>query len=145
MQKPESPSESADVEAATPADRRDAAKQAIEALLPMRPVEFYILLALAEGDLHGYGIIQATLERSRGSVRLDPGTLYRAIVRLADTCLLEEADRRRVDDDLADRRRRYYAITELGRRVARAEAERMADLVDDARASRLIRDLEGAS
>lgn len=104
--------------------------------LPMRPVEFYILLALAEEDLHGYGIIQATLERSGGAIRLDPGTLYRAIVRLADAGLLRETDRRESDDD-ADRRRRYYAITEDGKSVARAEAERMAGLVDDARAVHL--------
>jgi DNA-binding PadR family transcriptional regulator len=103
-------------------------------------VEFYILLALAEGNLHGYGIIQGTLERSEGGVRLDPGTLYRAITRLADSGLLEEAERQPAAD-LADRRRRYYAITELGREVARAEAERMAGLVDDARASRLIGNL----
>jgi len=107
--------------------------------LPMRPVEFYILLALAEGDLHGYGIIQSTLERSDGEVRLDPGTLYRAIVRLADAGLLEESDRRDADD-LPDQRRRYYSITDTGRDIARAEAERMAGLVEDARAVALMRD-----
>lgn len=106
--------------------------------LPMRPVEFYILLALAEGDLHGYGIIQSTLERSGGEIRLDPGTLYRAIVRLADAGLLREADRRPSGD--ADQRRRYYAITDEGRAVARAEVERMVELVDDARAVRLTGD-----
>lgn len=107
--------------------------------LPMRPVEFYILLALAEGDLHGYGIIQSTLERSGGEIRLDPGTLYRAIVRLADAGLLREADRR-PSCDAADQRRRYYAITDEGRAVARAEVGRMAGLVDDARAVRLTGD-----
>ena len=115
-----------------------------ESFLPMRPVEFYILLALAEGNLHGYGIIQATLERSNGTVRLDPGTLYRAIVRLADAGLLEDTERRAAAD-LADQRRRYYAITDLGLDVAGAEAGRMADLVEDARASQLARDLGGTS
>ena len=113
----------------------------VGAFVPLRPVEFYILLALAEADAHGYGIIRATLERSGGQVRLDPGTLYRAIVRLLDAGLLAEADRRPAED-LADRRRRYYEITELGRRAAAAEAERMAGLVTDARISHLIGDLE---
>jgi DNA-binding PadR family transcriptional regulator len=112
------------------------------ALLPMRPVEFYILLALAERDLHGYGIIQATLERSGGEIRLDPGTLYRAIVRLADAGLLEETDRRETDEP--DQRRRYYAITEAGREAACAEAERMAGLVKDARSAELTREAERA-
>jgi DNA-binding PadR family transcriptional regulator len=109
----------------------------------MRPVEFYILLALAEGDLHGYGIIQTTLDRSGGEIRLDPGTLYRAIVRLADAGLLCESDRRDTDE-APDQRRRYYSITPQGRRVARAEAERMAGLVEDARSVELVRDAEGA-
>jgi len=109
---------------------------------PMRPVEFYILLSLAEGNLHGYGIIQSTLERSHGEVRLDPGTLYRAIVRLGDHELLVE-EPRQAAADLDDKRRRYYAITALGRKVAAAEARRMAGLVEDARISSLIGDVEG--
>lgn len=104
---------------------------------PMRPVEFYILLALAEADLHGYGIIQATAERSGGAVRLDPGTLYRAIVRLADAGLLRESERRE-GEDAADQRRRYYSITSEGLALARAEAERMASLVEDARSIHLM-------
>ena len=109
---------------------------------PMRPVEFYILLALAEGNLHGYGIIQSTLERSHGEVRLDPGTLYRAIVRLRDDELLVE-EPRRAAADLEHKRRRYYAITALGQKVAAAEARRMAGLVEDARVSSLIGDVKG--
>ena len=108
---------------------------------PMRPVEFYILLALAEGNLHGYGIIQSTLERSHGEVRLDPGTLYRAIVRLRDHELLVEKPRRAAVD-LDHKRRRYYAITALGTKVAAAEARRMTGLVEDARISSLIGDVE---
>ncbi len=111
--------------------------------LPLRPVEFYVLLALAEGDSHGYGIIQSTLERSQGQVRLDPGTLYRAIVRLADQGMLAEASRRNAED-LDDKRRRYYAITAFGREVAGAEARRMSGLVTDAQVSNLIRDGEEA-
>ena len=105
--------------------------------LPLRPVEFYILLALAERDLHGWGIVQATLKRSRGGVRLDPGTLYRALRRLQDAGLLVDAERRPAPD-LADRRRRYYRLAAAGRRVAAAEAERLAGLVRDARLSKLI-------
>jgi len=109
--------------------------------LPMRPVEFYILLALAEGDLHGYGIIQATEERTGGAVRLDPGTLYRAIVRLDDAGFLREAASGEAQG-ASDRRRRTYRITEAGREAAVAETERMAALVDDARAVRLTRGAE---
>ena len=108
-----------------------------DSFLPMRPVEFYILLALADSDCHGYGIIQATLERSGGTIRLDPGTLYRAITRLKESGLLAEADRREAAD-LANQRRRYYGITELGRRIAAAEAERMSGLVEDARLNNLL-------
>jgi DNA-binding PadR family transcriptional regulator len=107
----------------------------------MRPVEFYILLALAEGDLHGYGIIQATEERSHGEIRLDPGTLYRAIVRLDDAGFLREADADQ-QPEASDGRRRYYQITGAGRAAAAAEAERMAALVADARAVRLVRGRE---
>ncbi len=110
--------------------------------IPMRPVEFYILLGLAEGTLHGYGIIQSTLERSSGEVRLDPGTLYRAIVRLGDRGLLAE-ESRQAAADLDNKRRRYYAITALGKKVAAAEAQRMVGLVEDARLSSLIGDAEG--
>jgi DNA-binding PadR family transcriptional regulator len=118
----------------------DVAHTQIDAHLPLRPVEFYILLALAEHDTHGFGIIRATEERSGGSIRLDPGTLYRAITRLGEDGLLEEANRRPAAD-LADKRRRYYRLTDLGREVARAEARRLAELVRDARSSDLIRDL----
>ena len=110
---------------------------------PMRPVEFYILLALAESDQHGYGIIQSTLERSGGTVRLDPGTLYRAIVRLADDNLLIE-EPRKAAEDLGDKRRRYYAITPLGRKAAAVEAQRMAGLVEDARLTELFSDIESS-
>jgi DNA-binding PadR family transcriptional regulator len=120
-------------------EEREVAHTDVDAFLPLRPVEFYILLALAERDTHGFGIIRATEERSGGSIRLDPGTLYRAITRLGEDGLLEEAAPRPAAD-LADRRRRYYRLTELGREVASAEAQRLAGLVRDARSSELIRD-----
>jgi len=106
-------------------------------LIPLRPVEFYILLALSEGECHGYGIVQTTEERSGGDVRLDTGTLYRAIMRLQERGLLEEAPRRDAAD-LDRRNRRYYRLTPAGREVASAEARRLDGLVRDARASRLL-------
>lgn len=103
---------------------------------PMRPVEFYILLALAREDLHGYGIIQATERQSGGRVSLDPGTLYRAIRRLHEAGLLEDAERRDADD--VDGRRRYYTLTRSGRAAAAEEARRLAGLVRAAADTDLI-------
>lgn len=118
----------------------DDPRQAHE-FLPLRPVEFYILVALAQRDLHGYGIIQATEENSRGAVSLDPGTLYRAIKRLDDSGLLEEAQD--AQDDA--RGRRTYTLTADGRRVARAEARRLARLLEGAQAGHLLDDAESAT
>lgn len=109
----------------------------IDDLVPLRPVEFYILLALSEDECHGYGIVQITEERSGGNVRLDTGTLYRAIMRLHEQGLLEESERRDAED-LDHRNRRYYRLTPAGREVATAEARRLAGLVHDARASHLL-------
>jgi len=104
---------------------------------PMRPIEFYILLALARGELHGYGIMQATEQQSGGRVHLDAGTLYRAIQRLRGAGLLEEAERREAGD-LGNERRRYYELTETGRSAAAAEAQRLHGLVRSALDSELI-------
>jgi DNA-binding PadR family transcriptional regulator len=109
--------------------------------LPLRPVEFYILLALSEGETHGYGIVRATEERSGSDVRLDTGTLYRALFRLREAGLVEETDRRAADD-LGGRRRRYYRLTPRGRTVAVAEARRLAGLVRDATLAKLLGDPE---
>lgn len=105
--------------------------------LPLRPVEFEILLTLAPGERHGYAIIQETEARSQGAVRLETGTLYRALHRLGQAGLVTPIERRPADDG-GDERRRYYALTPLGRKVAAAEATRMARLVVAARAARLI-------
>ena len=105
--------------------------------LPLRPVEFEILLTLAHGERHGYAILQETEARSGGALHLETGTMYRALRRLVEAGLAAPAARRpRAEDD--DERRRYYAITALGRRVAAAEAERVARLVAAARAARLL-------
>jgi DNA-binding PadR family transcriptional regulator len=105
--------------------------------LPLRPVEFDILLALGDGERHGYGILQEALRRSGGSTVLEPGTLYRALRRMLKAGLVAEALGRAAASD--DGRRRYYRLTGLGRRVAASEAERMAGLVLTARALGLLR------
>ncbi len=97
--------------------------------LPLRPVELHILLALADGDLHGYAIRQEAAKRSGGEVLLEPGTLYRALRRLLEDGLVAETRAARETDE----RRRTYRLTDLGRRVAVAETERLAALVDEAR------------
>ncbi len=105
--------------------------------LPLRPVEFEILLTLAPGERHGYAIIQETEARSDGAVTLETGTLYRALHRLVQAGLVTPTERRHTDDS-DDERRRYYALTPLGRQVAAAEAMRLARLVSAAQAARLI-------
>ena len=111
--------------------------------IPVRPVEFYILLALCRGETHGYGIISETERQSEGQVSLDPGTLYRAIARMREEGLVEEASRREADD-LDRRRRRYYAITPKGREVAELEAHRLAGLIRTAREVSLLDDTGSA-
>jgi len=104
---------------------------------PLRPVEFEILLSLAHGERHGYAILQDIEARSDGATRLETGTMYRALRRLVEGGLVSPTERR-PHDDADDERRRYYAISAAGRRVASAEAARMARLVASARAARLI-------
>ncbi len=110
----------------------------IDRYLPLTPVAFEILLAVAEEERHGYGIMQDIEESSGGRMRLNPGTLYRAINRLVDAGLLRELAARPAPD-LDDARRRYYAPTAHGRRVAEAEARRLAAQVAAARAKRVLR------
>jgi len=100
--------------------------------LPLSAASFYILVALADADRHGYSILCDIGERTAGKVKLNPGTLYTTIKRLLADGLLLELDER-PDPEADDERRRYYRITTLGRRVARAEAARLEDLVAMAR------------
>lgn len=102
-------------------------------LLPLRPVDFHILLVLTDGELHGYGIVKRIEERSEGDIRLEPGNLYRYVKRLVEAGLVEPAQRRRSPQS-ADERRRYYRISPFGRRVLAAEAVRMRALVAAAEA-----------
>jgi DNA-binding PadR family transcriptional regulator len=105
-----------------------------ESLLPLPPAVFHILMAVAEEDRHGYAIIQEVRSRTNGEVRLGPGTLYRSIQRMLDGDLIAEVDERPAPE-LDDERRRYYRITAFGRAVAKAEANRLQELVRLARAS----------
>jgi DNA-binding PadR family transcriptional regulator len=93
-------------------------------LLPLKAVELELLLALAEEELHGYGLTLAVAERSAGVIRLEPGNLYRIIRRLLADGLVAESDRRPARD-LEDARRRYYRLTTLGERVVAAELQRL--------------------
>jgi DNA-binding PadR family transcriptional regulator len=111
-----------------------AAEPRPESLLPLPPAVFHILMALADEDRHGYGIIQEVLARTNNEVRLSPGTLYRSIQRMLDDDLIVEISERPAPE-LDDERRRYYRITTYGRSVARAEANRLHELVRLARAS----------
>jgi DNA-binding PadR family transcriptional regulator len=108
-----------------------------EASLALPPSEFQILLALADGERHGYAIMQEIERRTAGAVVLGPGTLYGSIKRMLGAGLIDESGRRPAADR-DDERRRYYRITPLGRRVAAAEARRMEQLVRAARAKRLL-------
>src|SRR5262245_51556299 len=92
---------------------------------PLTPTMFHILLALADGEKHGYGILKAVEQDTGGQISLLTGTLYRAIKRLMEMGLLAESDER-PDPELDDERRRYYRITAPGQKALSAEAERMA-------------------
>jgi DNA-binding PadR family transcriptional regulator len=105
----------------------------VDSLLPLPPATFHIMVALADEDRHGYAIIQDISERTRGELRLSPGTLYRSIQRMLEQGLIVETHDRPAPE-LDDERRRYYRITPLGAAVAKAEARRLADLVRMARA-----------
>ena len=104
----------------------------VDALLPLQPATFHILMALADDDRHGYAIIRDVAERTGGSVKLSAGTLYRSIQRMLEDGLLVEIDER-PDPEEDDERRRYYRITPFGQACARAEMRRMSELVHFAR------------
>jgi DNA-binding PadR family transcriptional regulator len=100
----------------------------VQALLPLPPAIFHMLLALGEGERHGYALKREILQRTGGKVNLGSGALYGSINRMLEEGLIEESDER-PDPHLDDARRRYYQITPFGRRVAQAEADRMRELV----------------
>ena len=105
---------------------------------PLPSAAFQILLALAEGDLHGYAIMRQVEEQTRGRVRLGPGTLYSSIQGLLEEGLIEEIEATK-EGAPGEERRRTYRLTTAGRRVARTEAERLADMLRVARARKILR------
>lgn len=105
---------------------------------PLPSAAFHILLSLADEDLHGYAIMRQVEEQTEGRMRLGPGTLYSSIQTLLEEKLIQEVDRR-ADARLGDERRRYYRLTAAGRKLARAEAERLAGLLRVARAKKILR------
>ena len=103
------------------------------AYLPLTPAMFQVLVALADGEKHGYAVIKEIARRTDGKVRLRAGTLYAVIRRFVDDGLIQESAER-PDPALDDERRRYYRITDRGRAVAMAEERRMTDTLAQARA-----------
>ena len=102
-------------------------------LLPLPQAVFQILVALADQDRHGYAIMQDVVARTGGVLRLSPGTLYGSIKRMLEDGLIVEVDDRPSPDE-DDERRRYYRITQFGRDLAKAEADRLTVLLRQARA-----------
>ncbi len=109
-------------------------RQPVDELLPLTHVVYHVLLSLAPEPRHGYGIIKNVSECTGGRLELEAGTLYAAIRRLRNDGLIEETP---APAD-TDARRRYYDLTGLGRVVLRAESERLAELVELARAARVL-------
>jgi DNA-binding PadR family transcriptional regulator len=100
----------------------------IQSFIPLKTQWFHILLSLAGEEQHGYGIMQEVLQRTTGKVKLWPATLYGSIKRMIEADLIEESDERPAPEQ-DDARRRYYRLTDLGRRVLDAECERLQELV----------------
>lgn len=111
-----------------------------DAMLPLTPAIFNILLALADGERHGYSIMQEIAVQTHGKLRIGPTTLYRSIKHMLEDGLIIETDER-PDPALDDERRRYYRLTDLGQRVAAAEARRLEQMLAVARRKSLLRNL----
>ena len=104
----------------------------------LTPAMLHILLALADGERHGYAIMQAVAQETDGTMRLGPGTLYRSIRVMLSEDLVAETDER-PDPTLDDERRRYYRLTDLGKRVLRSEIKRLSRLVQLAQTKPLLK------
>jgi DNA-binding PadR family transcriptional regulator len=112
-------------------------KDDVDAVLPLKPVDFLVLLVLFESERHGYGIVRDIAARSDEKIRLVPGNLYSVLRRLLGTGLIEEIQERPAPD-LDDERRRYYGITAYGKRVLAAEVRRLQALVTVAQDLRIV-------
>lgn len=106
-------------------------------LLPLTPAVLHIMLALVDGERHGYSIMQEVTKQTDGKMRMGPGTLYGSIKRMMADGLIEESGER-PDPAVDDERRRYYRLTGFGRRVIRAEIQRLEQIVQSAQAKRLV-------
>jgi DNA-binding PadR family transcriptional regulator len=113
-----------------------------EGMLPLSPAVFHILLALADGERHGYSIMQEITEQTGGTLRIGPTTLYRSIKHLLEGGLIAEVAER-PDAALDDERRRYYRLTTFGQQVASAEAHRLEQVLSVARNKVLLGGLLG--
>lgn len=111
-----------------------------EALLPLTPAVFHILLTLVDGERHGYSIMQEISAQTQGRLRVGPTTLYRSIKHMLADGLIVEVDER-PDPALDDERRRYYRLTTFGQQVVRAEAQRLAQALAIARSKPLLSDV----
>jgi len=109
----------------------------VDAILPLKPTDFLVLMVLADSERHGYGIVQDIAEHTDGKIRLVPGNLYSVLRRLMNLQVIDETPHRSAPD-LDDERRRYYRITAFGSRVLTAEAERMRKLVMVAESRNII-------
>lgn len=118
--------------------RKQRDRPAPEAALPLTPATFQILMALVDGERHGYAIMTEVAERSERAVKLGPGTLYGTLKRLLEAEMVEESGDRADATGGDDERRRYYRITPFGMAVARAEARRLDAVVRTARGKRLL-------
>jgi DNA-binding PadR family transcriptional regulator len=108
------------------------AKQDPEIMLPLTPAVFHILLALADGERHGYSIMQEIAAQTEGTLRIGPTTLYRSIKRMLEDDMIIETEER-PDPALDDERRRYYRLTQFGLRVTQAEMQRLSRTLEIAR------------
>ena len=112
-------------------------KDCFDALSPLQPTSFHILLSLADEDRHGYAIIQDIARRTNGEIKLSAGTLYRSIQRLQEQGLIIETRTRPAPEE-DDERRRYYSITVMGKAAAQAEVRRLHSLLKMARSCGVV-------
>lgn len=113
----------------------------IDKQLPLTPAVCHILLALADQERHGYAIMQEVTAMTQRRLQMGPGTLYGSIKRMLKANLIQESDER-PDPELDDERRRYYRLTDFGRRVLTAELQRLSKLIEVAQAKRVLRGSE---